>query len=174
MKKASIAALVAACLMVCGAACAQGTLRLDGAIEAGQTLTIPAPYSGMTGDSIVRAGDELAAGETLFTISATEITADCDGVVAALYAQLGDSAAYITGRYGALAYLEQGVVYTGDCTISGAASDRAGLRPLGQQQQPQGHGARHQRERQGLYAGGGNQRRAARGRADQGLPREQL
>lgn len=123
MKKASIAALVAACLMVCGAACAQGTLRLDGAIEAGQTLTIPAPYSGMTGDYIVRAGDELAAGETLFTISATEITADCDGVVAALYAHPGDSAAYITGRYGALAYLEQGVVYTGDCTISGAASD---------------------------------------------------
>lgn len=124
MKKASIAALMAVCLMGSGAACAQETaLRLDGAIEAGQTLTISAPYSGMTGDYTVRAGDELAAGETLFTISATEIIADCDGVVAALYAQPGDSADYIAGRYGALAYLEQDVVYTGECTISGAASD---------------------------------------------------
>ena len=124
MKKASIAALMAACLMIGGAACAQGaTLRLDGAIEAGQTLTVFAPYSGMTGDFSVRAGDEIAAGETLFTVSATEVTADCDGVVAALYAQPGDSADYITGRYGALAYLEQDIVYTGDCTISGAASD---------------------------------------------------
>lgn len=123
MKKASIAAVLAACLMICGAACAQETLRLDGVIEAGQTLTVFAPYSGITGDFCVRAGDELAAGETLFTISATEIRADCDGVVAALYAQPGDSAAYLTRRYGALAYLEQDVVYTGDCTISGAASD---------------------------------------------------
>ena len=88
MKKASIAALMAACLMIGGAACAQGaTLRLDGAIEAGQTLTVFAPYSGMTSDFSVRAGDEIAAGETLFTVSATEVTADCDGVVAALYAQ---------------------------------------------------------------------------------------
>lgn len=125
MKKKSFLALLAALTMACtlGTACAEGALTLDGTVQPGQTLTLLAPYSGVVGDYDAEAGDEVKADEALFAISATEIRADFDGTVTAVFAQAGDSAAYVQARYGALGYLEREELYVGECSITGASSD---------------------------------------------------
>lgn len=122
MKKRVFAGLLAALALMSGAALAEGTLSLDGEIRAGQTRSITAPYGGTVGDFDVKVGDEASAGSTLFTLGTQKIYADFDGVVSAIFAQAGDSAAYAQERYGALAYIERDTLYTGECTSSGAAS----------------------------------------------------
>lgn len=122
MKKMIMAFVMAAALTLPVCAPAEG-IRIDGAIEAAKTQTILAPHSGLVGDFSVRAGDELGAGEALFTISAEKIYADFDGTVTGVFAQPGDSAASVQERYGALCYVERETLYAADCTTSGAASD---------------------------------------------------
>ena len=46
-----------------------------------------------------------------------------DGTVTAVFAQPGDSAASVEERYGALAYIEQDVLYRAECTTTGGDSD---------------------------------------------------
>lgn len=121
MKKMIMAFLMAAALALPLGAAAEG-LRIDGTIEAVRTQTILAPHSGLVGDFSVRAGDELSAGETLFTIGAKKIYADFDGTITGVFAQPGDSAAYAEERYGALCYMERDTLYAADCTTTGAAS----------------------------------------------------
>ena len=123
MKKRMGSLALAALLMAAGIACAQEETALDGEIRAGQTRTITAPYGGRVGDFTVREGDTLRSGEALFVLDATEVYADFDGTVTAVFAQPGDSAAAIQDYYGALLYIERDVLYTGACTTSGAASD---------------------------------------------------
>ena len=121
MKK-KMAALLAA-LMLPACALAAETIRIDGTVEAVRTRTITAPHSGMVGDFAVREGDVLAAGDTLFTLSADKIYADFDGTITGVFAQPGDSAASVQDRYGALCYMERDTLYTASCTTAGAASE---------------------------------------------------
>ena len=123
LKQLTVSLTLAAALLAAGTACAQEAVTLDGEIRAGVTRTIAAPYSGMVGDFAVDAGDELRAGDALFTVDAQDVTADFDGTVTAVFAQSGDSAAVMQEYYGALLYIERDVLYTGACTTSGAASD---------------------------------------------------
>ncbi|MDO5377207.1 MAG: HlyD family efflux transporter periplasmic adaptor subunit [Clostridia bacterium] len=123
MKKRAFAGILAALTLMSGAACAEGTLSLDGEIRAGQTKSITAPYGGVVGDYTAQAGDEAQAGTALFAIETQKVYADFDGTVSAVFAEAGDSAAYVQERYGALAYLERETLYTAECTSSGAASD---------------------------------------------------
>ena len=123
LKQLTVSLTLAAALLAAGTACAQEAIVLDGEIRAGVTRTIAAPYSGMVGDFAVSAGDELHAGDVLFTVDAQDVTADFDGTVTAVFAQSGDSAEVMQEYYGALLYIERDVLYTGACTTSGAASD---------------------------------------------------
>ncbi|MBR3794951.1 MAG: HlyD family efflux transporter periplasmic adaptor subunit [Clostridia bacterium] len=122
MKKKMMAILVMAAMALPVCAPAEG-IRIDGTIEAVKTQSILAPHSGRVGDYAVRAGDELRAGEELFTISAQKVYADFDGRITGVFAQPGDSAASVEERYGALCYMERDTLYAADCTTSGAASD---------------------------------------------------
>lgn len=122
MKKRAFACLLAALTLLGGTASAQA-LSLDGEIRAGQTKSILAPYGGIVGDYDAKAGDEAAAGSALFTIGTTKIYADFDGTVRGVFAEPGDSAAYVQERYGALAYVERGTLYAGECTTAGAHND---------------------------------------------------
>ncbi|MBQ4265891.1 MAG: HlyD family efflux transporter periplasmic adaptor subunit [Clostridia bacterium] len=121
MKK-MMAALLAA-LMLPAIALAGEAVRIDGTIEAARKQTILAPHSGRVGDFAVRAGDELEAGDMLFTLSAQKVYADFDGTITGVFAQPGDSAASVQDRYGALCYMERETLYTADCTTAGAASE---------------------------------------------------
>lgn len=112
------------CLLLClttGAALAQ--IEIDGTIEPERMLSLLAPYSGRVGDMDLRAGDVIAAGETLFTLSTKKVYADFDGVVTGVFAQPGDSAASVQNRYGALMYMEGESLYRADCTTNGSHSD---------------------------------------------------
>ena len=123
MKKsytALLAALTAA--LALSTAAAEG-VKIDGRIEAAETKTLLAPYSGIVGDFSVREGDRVQAGENLFPIKAQKIYADFDGTVTGLFAQPGDSAASVQDRYGALCYMERDTLYTADCNNAGADTD---------------------------------------------------
>ncbi len=120
MKKHCVAALLALCLTPSLAA---AELELDGSVEASRVYTLLAPYSGVAGDINARAGDEIAQGEALLTLSTTAVYADFDGTVTGVFAQPGDSAASVQERYGALLYMERDALYTASCSTSGAGSD---------------------------------------------------
>ena len=122
MKK-MFTALLALLLVLPVFAAAEGTLRLDGTIEAVRVRTVLAPYSGRVEDFDLRAGDEFMAGGTLFEIAAEPVYAEFDGTVTGVFAQPGDSAAYVSDRYGAALYMERDILYRASCTTKGAASE---------------------------------------------------
>ena len=121
MKK-QIAMIAMMASLIAAAASAEG-VKIDGSIKSAETKTIFAPYSGVVGDYTVAAGDELSAGDALFALRTEQIYADYDGTVTAVFAQPGDSAASVEARYGALAYIEQDVLYHAECTTTGGDSD---------------------------------------------------
>lgn len=123
MKKFMTALLCGALCLALGAAAAETTLEIDGVVQPAKTVSILAPYSGRVGDMTVAAGDALAAGSALLNISTTKIYADFDGAVTGVFAQPGDSAAWVQGRYGALLWLEEETLYSAACSINGADSD---------------------------------------------------
>lgn len=123
MKRWIIALL---CMLLClltGAALAETALEIEGVIEPAKTLTLCAPYSGMAGDFDLAAGDVLAEGDELLSLSTQKIYADFDGVVTGVFAKPGDSAASVEQRYGSLLALEREELYTAVCTTNGSDSD---------------------------------------------------
>ncbi|MBR5288735.1 MAG: HlyD family efflux transporter periplasmic adaptor subunit [Clostridia bacterium] len=121
MKKL-IAALLCLTCLTAGTALAE-SLEMEGTIQPGKRLLLTAPYSGMADSLNVSQGDVLAAGDALVAISTQKVYADFDGTVTGVFAQAGDNAASVTGRYGALLYMEREALYTAQCTTSGAAAD---------------------------------------------------
>jgi biotin carboxyl carrier protein len=94
-----------------GAARAE-TLILSGTVEAAGSVTIFAPFGGTVGPFDLAAGDAVQAGDTLFALETQKVYAPCDGVVGTIFAQPGDSAAYVGGRYGGLCAIEPDVRLT--------------------------------------------------------------
>ena len=122
MKKLVSLLTAALLLVVLPAALAEG-LTLEGAVQAGRTLSITAPYSGTVGDFTAKAGDAVSAGEALFAIATQKVYAEADGTVTGLFAAAGDSAQTVQERYGALCYIEDDVRYKAVCTNAGADGD---------------------------------------------------
>ena len=121
MKK-RIAMIAMMASLVTTTAFAEG-VKIDGSIKSAETKTILAPYSGVVGNYAVTAGDAVNMGDALFALRTEQIYADFDGTVTAVFAQPGDSAASVEDRYGALAYIEQDVLYRAECTTTGGDSD---------------------------------------------------
>ena len=122
MKKLVSLLTAALLLAVLPAALAEG-LTLEGAVQAGRTLSITAPYSGTVGDFTAKAGDAVSAGEALFAIATQKVYAEADGTVTGLFAAAGDNAQTVQERYGALCYIEDDVQYKAVCTNAGADGD---------------------------------------------------
>ena len=120
MKK-RIAMIAMMASLVTTTAFAEG-VKIDGSIKSAETKTILAPYSGVVGNYAVTAGDAVNMGDALFALRTEQVYADFDGTVTAVFAQPGDSAASVEERYGALAYIEQDVLYRAECTTTGGAS----------------------------------------------------
>ena len=121
MKK-QIAMIAMMASLVTTTAFAEG-VKIDGSIKSAETKTILAPYSGVVDNYAVTAGDAVSMGDALFALRTEQIYADFDGTVTAVFAQPGDSAASVEERYGALAYIEQDVLYRAECTTTGGDSD---------------------------------------------------
>lgn len=97
-------------LMMSAPALAEGVggqgLILTGKVQAASTLSVQAPFGGLVKDFTLRAGDRVKAGDELLVLQTSKIYAPCDGIVRGLFAQTGDSAAFVQGRYGALCSIE--------------------------------------------------------------------
>ncbi|MBQ8149942.1 MAG: HlyD family efflux transporter periplasmic adaptor subunit [Clostridia bacterium] len=100
-----------------------GTALLDGlmltaTVEPANELAVKAPASGELDPFTLRAGDVLAAGDTLFTLAPQTLYAEADGTVAAVYAAAGDTADGAMNRYGAVMHID----YTDRYQFTGSVS----------------------------------------------------
>lgn len=77
-------------------------LVLSATVQAKREIALKAPASGELAPYTLRAGDTVAAGETLFTVEPKCVYADIDGTVADVYANAGDIADAAVSRYGAV------------------------------------------------------------------------
>ena len=105
MKRFWISFMLAA-LLITPAAAQESSLVLTATVQAAQTVALNAPASGELAPFTVRAGDVAAGGETLFTVEPVRVYAPINGTVSAVFARAGDIAAGVTGRYGAIAYID--------------------------------------------------------------------
>ena len=121
MKK-QIAMIAMMASLVTTTAFAEG-VKIDGSIKSAETKTILAPYSGGGGQLRRDCGRRGEHGRRAFALRTEQIYADFDGTVTAVFAQPGDSAASVEERYGALAYIEQDVLYRAECTTTGGDGD---------------------------------------------------
>ena len=96
-------------LFVCSASAEESgyfSLTLSGRVVAGETALVTAPYGGTVAPFRVREGDVVTAGEALFVLEPTEVYAPCEGTVVGMRPEVGDDAAFLMERYGALMFLE--------------------------------------------------------------------
>ena len=102
-KLLSFAALLL--LLTLSAACALGATA-NAVIVAPVTAKITAPFSGTLLPFDLTAGDEVAAGDTLFTMDTVPVYATQSGTVSAVFANVGDDASGVIAHYGSLAVIE--------------------------------------------------------------------
>lgn len=110
MKKAICFAL---CLMLlCGTALASGDF--EGAVVAGETVSIFAPYGGTVKSVDLRVGSPIRVGDPVAAMETVKVLAPEDGTIRGLFAQAGDRAE------GALMYLMPVSRFTISASISSA------------------------------------------------------
>ena len=93
----------------------------SGTVNASAFDDLTAPCSGVLTSFDLEAGDAVTAGQELFTMLTTVITAPEDGTVRYLFASAGDSADQTVSRYGAVLAMEPSNALRLSCTYSGAA-----------------------------------------------------
>ena len=104
---ASLAAIAAALpLSVASAA------SFSGVVAASRTVEVYAPIGGQIAQVNVRAGDVISAGDAIAELKAQAVCAEAAGTVTGVFAEPGDNAETVTGKYGALMYIEEESVYS--------------------------------------------------------------
>lgn len=92
-RKKALAALLLAVAMLGGLCATAGAEAVfDGAVIAGETTTVFAPYGGTIKSVDLREGQWIDAGDPVATIETTKVFATEDGTVRGVFAQPGDSA----------------------------------------------------------------------------------
>lgn len=94
--------LVALCLLVGIDSIAEGQMMIPGTIQAGAGIPVSAPFGGVVGDIDIQKGDYVSGTDILFTIETNKVYAPCDGMVGTAGLAIGDDAAFVQERYGAL------------------------------------------------------------------------
>jgi multidrug resistance efflux pump len=121
MRKAALILLVLSLFIT--PALAEGDLSLSGQLEPARTDVITAPFSGTVVSAPLSAGDFAAATDALFELTTTKVYAPCDGTVAGLRAQEGDSLSDLALMYQAPLYIEPDSAYVISASTSGAYDD---------------------------------------------------
>lgn len=106
MMKRFVSLLLTMLLFLTPAMAQEDTLILTATVETAQTVALKAPASGELAPFTVRTGDVVSAGDVLFTVEPVRVYAPIDGTVSAVFAQAGDVASGVTGRYGAILYID--------------------------------------------------------------------
>ena len=101
-------AVVLALTLSCAAALGA---TANATIVAPDTVKVTAPFSGTLLPFDLMQGDAVRAGDVLFAMDTTPVYAPADGRVTAVFAEPGDDASGVMGRYGALAVIEPVDVY---------------------------------------------------------------
>ncbi len=116
MKKViAILTVLALALALAGAALAE-ELSYEGAVVAGETIPIAAPFGGRMGKVPLREGDPVQEGDIVANILTTMNYAPVEGTVTGLYADEGDATEGVKERYGAVMYIEPTRKYTVEAT----------------------------------------------------------
>jgi len=99
-------------VLICAASAKEApTVSMSGRLQPERIRVITAPMTGSVSVCETRTGDKLTAGESLMTIDTVCVYAPCDGTVAGLRVQEGDSIAPIAALYGAAMYIEPTSLY---------------------------------------------------------------
>ena len=129
-KLITFAALLLALTLSCALALAA---TANATVVAPETEKITAPMNGLLLPFDWTPGDLVAAGDTLFTYDIIPVYAQSSGKIAAVFAEEGDSAAGVMGRYGALAVIEpENLLYLAASTAQAYDKEENRLLHVGQ------------------------------------------
>lgn len=106
MMKRILILCTALLLAIAPAMAQENNLILSASVEAIQTVALKAPASGELSPFTVRTGDKVSTNETLFTVEPVKVYAPIDGTVSGVFAEAGDIASGVIGRYGAILYID--------------------------------------------------------------------
>ncbi len=105
-----ILALLLALLLLPTFALAETTF--DGAVVAGDAVSVTAPFGGTVASFSLRSGSRINAGDPVATIGTTKVYASADGTIAGVFAQEGDAVESVQSRWGAVMYIMPTNKYT--------------------------------------------------------------
>ena len=113
MKKILTATLaVLVCMALLLSAAMADSLSLSGTVTAGETVPVYAPIGGTVGEVKVVEGQQVKAGDVLYSMKTEKVYAEEDGTVTGIFGQPGDSASTVAERYGAVMYLEGNAAFS--------------------------------------------------------------
>lgn len=110
MKNKFIVLIAFVLVLTLSCACALGATA-NATIVAPNTVKVTAPFNGTLKPFDLVQGDAVHAGDVLFAMDTTPIYAAADGKVTAVFAEAGDDASGVMGRYGSLAVIEPESAY---------------------------------------------------------------
>ena len=84
----------------------------SGVVAASRTVEVYAPIGGQVAQVNVRVGDCVSAGDAVAELKAEAVYAEAAGTVTGVFAEPGDNAETVAGKYGALMYIEEESVYS--------------------------------------------------------------
>lgn len=103
--------MICALLLAASPAMAE-IISFSGQVTAAYAYDVYSPFTAAVDQLHVAAGDTVQAGTVIAELRTTKVYAEAAGTVTAVFGQNGDSAETIAARYGAVAYLDDGVHYT--------------------------------------------------------------
>ncbi len=101
------------------------TITFNGTVEAGRSVQVYAPIGGTVQSVDAEAGQKVAAGDALVTLSTTKVYADEAGTVTAVFGQPGDSAETVAQTWGAVISIEGESVYNISASTDNAYNSTA-------------------------------------------------
>jgi len=116
----TVALLITALL---GASAALGEETYYGSVTCEQTLTIPAPFSGILEEMPLRKGDLIHANDLICSIEAVTVHSPVEGVVSAVWGAGGDSVEDVKTRCGGVVYIVPANRLTVKANIRDAVKD---------------------------------------------------
>lgn len=109
MKKLAAYLLAGVMALTMGAGLAEETtydIEFDGSVVSGVSRSVISDVGGSVESVYVRAGQLVKAGDVMATLRTDKVYASEAGTVAAVFGGVGDSVSEISGRYGAVMYIE--------------------------------------------------------------------
>lgn len=117
---------VALCAALLIAPCAMAeTITFSGTVTASETVQVIAPIGGTVEAVDAEAGQRIAAGDALVTLSTDKVYAEEAGTVTGVFGQPGDSAETVAQTYGAVISIEGESVYNISASTDNAYNSTA-------------------------------------------------